>query len=286
MKHGLLSLCTLLCCITAMAQKPIVVPLWPNGTPNDNGLTDENIFYEGGRCKNITTPYLYVYPAEKPTGKAVLMCPGGGYHHTAMTHEGTMMADWFNAQGITYAVLLYRMPNGHCEVPSTDAAEALRLMRQQATAWRLDPHKVGIMGGSAGGHLAITIANNFTTAETRPDFQILLYPVVSMNQGTHSGSKKNLLGENPSQKDIERLDFSKRINPNTPKAFIVASADDHSVSPVGNTLPYVQQLIENDIPVSLHIYPIGAHGWGFNDNFTYKTQWTDELEKWLREEIK
>ena len=146
--------------------------------PNDNGITEEKNGDTDSPSYTKET-ILYVYPAKKGNGMAIVACPGGGYSHLAMAHEGKSMADWFNSQGITYAVLRYRMPNGHNEVPLSDSQQALRIMRQHAQEWNVK--KLGIMGSSAGGHLASTTATHFTDAETRPDFQILFYPVITMD---------------------------------------------------------------------------------------------------------
>src|SRR4051794_1766201 len=167
--------------ITATAQQPVVMNLWPNGAPTDNGVTGEEQKLENGRVANITNPTLTVYPVKSGNGMAIISCPGGGYIRLAMQHEGHDMAAWFNGQGITYAVLKYRMPNGHQEVPFNDAQQAIKLMRQHAKEWGFDPNKLGIMGASAGGHLASTAATHFTSDETRPDFQILFYPVITMD---------------------------------------------------------------------------------------------------------
>ena len=160
---------------TLFAQQPIEIKVWPNGAPNDNGITEEKNGDTDSPSYTKET-ILYVYPAKKGNGMAIVACPGGGYSHLAMAHEGKSMADWFNSQGITYAVLRYRMPNGHNEVPLSDSQQALRIMRQHAQEWNVK--KLGIMGSSAGGHLASTTATHFTDAETRPDFQILFYPIL------------------------------------------------------------------------------------------------------------
>ena len=158
---------SLLAISTALsAQKPVELELWPDGVPNSNGITTPEQKLENNRISNVSEPTLTVYPAAKPNGLAVVACPGGGYIRLAMNHEGRDMADWFNAQGITYAVLKYRMPNGHHDVPLSDAHQAIRLMREHANEWHIQ--KVGIMGASAGGHLASTAATHYT-AGTRPD---------------------------------------------------------------------------------------------------------------------
>lgn len=188
------------------AQKPVELPLWPNGAPNNNELTNSGQNHNNEWVSDVTTPTLTVYPASHPNGMAIIMCPGGGYGGLAMKHEGHDMAPWFNTQGITYAVLKYRMPNGHHEVPLSDAEQAIRMVREHAAEWGVNPQRVGIMGASAGGHLAASLATLYSSDKTRPDFQILFYPVISMQKGvTHGGSRKNLIGENPSQELEQKI---------------------------------------------------------------------------------
>ena len=265
------------------AQKPVELPLWPDGAPNTNGLTGNQEDLEGGRVANVVNPSITVYRPAKPNGMAVIMCPGGGYGRLAMNHEGHDMAAWFTTQGITYAVLKYRMPNGHNEVPLSDAEQAIRMVREHAAEWSVNPQRVGIMGASAGGHLAASLATLYSSDNTRPDFQILFYPVISMQKGvTHGGSRKNLLGENPSQELEQKYSLERQVSPRTPQAFIMLSSDDDAVPPI-NGIGYFLALRDHKVPASLHAYPTGGHGWGFRDNFTYKRQWTEELEKWLRD---
>lgn len=267
------------------AQKPVELLLWPDGAPNTNGLTGTEEDLQGGRVANVVNPSITVYRPAKPNGMAIIMCPGGGYARLAMNHEGHDMAAWFMAQGITYAVLKYRMPNEHYEVPLSDAKQAIRLMRKHAKEWNINPNRIGIMGASAGGHLAASLATLYGSDATRPDFQILFYPVISMLKGvTHGGSRRNLLGENPSTELEQKYSLERQVSPKTPQAFIMLSADDGAVPPI-NGIGYFLSLREQKVPATLHVYPTGGHGWGFRDNFTYKRQWTDELEKWLRETL-
>ena len=278
---ALLIMTTSLC-----AQKPIELPLWPNGAPNSNELKGDEQEMDNGRVSNIKNPDITIYRAEHPNGMAVIMCPGGGYARLAMNHEGHDMAPWFNTQGITYVVLKYRMPNGHREVPFSDVEQAIRLVRQHAAEWNINPSKVGIMGASAGGHLASTLATHYTSKETRPDFQILLYPVITMDANfTHAGSRENLITKNPSADLIAKYSNELQVNAQTPQAFIALSSDDKAVLPQ-NSINYYLALLKHNVPATMHIYPTGGHGWGFRDNFTYKRQWTDELEKWLRNGVK
>lgn len=267
------------------AQQPIEISLWPDGMPNSNGLTGTEEDLEGGRVANVVNPSIAVYRPEKPNGMAIIMCPGGGYARLAMGHEGHDMAAWFTTQGITYVVLKYRMPNGHYEVPLSDAEQAIRIVRQHAAEWNINPHRIGIMGASAGGHLAASLATLYSSQETRPDFQVLFYPVISMKEGvTHAGSRVNLIGEKPSAELEKKYSLEQQVNAQTPQAFIMLSSDDGAVPPA-NSLGYYEALLKKHVPATLHAYPIGGHGWGFRDNFTYKRQWTGELEKWLREGV-
>lgn len=276
MKRILLSLLAASCCLLAAAQKgPVVVDVWPAGAPNDSGLTGPETELGNGRVGNITKATLTVYPAAKPNGIAVIMCPGGGYIRLAMNHEGYDMAPWFNNLGITYAVLKYRMPNGKIEVPVSDGLRAVEILRERAAEWGIDPHKIGIMGASAGGNLATQVATQYSSAADRPDFQVLFYAV------TRVGSRPDaMLGQNPSQERIDRYTTVKRVNASTPPAFIMCSADDTSVPPI-NSIEYFQALRQNGVSATLHIYPSGGHGWGFQDTFAYKREWTGELERWL-----
>lgn len=259
------------------AQQPLELKLWPEGMPNDNGMTcqkENGVLY-------VAEPTLTVYPATEGNGMAIVACPGGGYGKLAMDHEGKDMAAWFNNQGITYAVLKYRMPNGHKEVPLSDARQAMRILRHRAGEWQLK--RIGIMGFSAGGHLASTVATHFEDEESHPDFQILFYPVISMDpEYTHRGTHDNLLGKQPAKEEEDDFSNELHVDGNTPPAFILHSSDDRSV-PVAHSLNYYMALLRHQVPATLHIYPIGGHGWGYWDSFTYKREWTGELEKWLRE---
>ena len=266
---GLLALASLL-----SAQTPIQVKL------AEEKVVDEKPVSKGWINGNeYTEATLTIYPAKKPNGQAIIACPGGGYAGVATTHEGHDMATWFNTQGITYAVLHYRMPYGKHEIPLSDAHQAIRYMRKNAEQFGFN--QLGIMGSSAGGHLASTAATHFD-AETRPDFQILFYPVVTMTEYTHQGSKDNLLGKNPSEELVKLYSNELQVTEQTPPAFIMHSSDD-TVVPVQNTLDYYLSLCKHGVPASVHFYPIGGHGWGYNESFPYKAQWKDEMEKWLRE---
>ena len=269
---GLLAIATTLC-----AQSPIQIKLQEGEYGTE--VSEKPVIKGWVLGEEIPEASLTIYPASKPNGQAIIACPGGGYSGVAAIHEGHDMAAWFNSQGITYAVLYYRMPYGKHEVPLSDAHRAIRFMRKHADRWAI--RQLGIMGSSAGGHLASTAATHFT-AETRPDFQILFYPVVTMSENTHQGSKDNLLGKNPDSDLIKLYSNETQVTSQTPPAFIMHSSDD-TVVPVDNSINYYMAMVKKGVSASMHLYPIGGHGWGYNENFTYKRQWQEELEKWLRE---
>lgn len=268
--------------LSAIAQwgpKPIVVELWPNGAPTSNGLAGPEID-RGTHVSNVTNPTLTIYPASNPNGKAIIACPGGGYIDVWTQTEGHQMAEWYNAQGITYAVLKYRLPNGHKEVPLDDVFRAMDIMHERQA--ELGFTKLGIQGNSAGGHLASTAATHFDCPEHRPDFQILYYPVITFDpKYTHSGSVRYLIGENAPQELIDYYSNEKQVKADTPPAIIIHCTDD-SLVPVQNAVNYYLALVEKGISASLHVYPKGNHGFAFGDRFQYKRQWTEEVEKWLR----
>lgn len=221
---------------------------------------------------------LHLYQPAKANGMAVVMCPGGGYDHLAINHEGHDMADWFNDREITYAVLQYRLPQMPCDtLPMTDAHKALDYLATNADRIGIKADKIGIMGASAGGNLASHIANT----DNKVTFHILLYPVISLNNEIgHGGSRVNLLGKNPSKKIVESFSNENLVNPCSPPAFIVLSQDDKDVNPA-NSLLYFSRLTSNGVPAELHIFPDGGHGWGFRDSFPHKQQWLCALSAWL-----
>lgn len=259
--------------VVAFAQKGTKMNLWPKGTPNDNGDAQDTA--------ELT---IYLPDAKKATGRAVVCCPGGGYSHLAMDHEGHQWATFFNNQGIALIVLKYRMPHGDYKIPISDAEEAIKTVRRHATDWHVDRNDIGIMGFSAGGHLASTIATH-SKGDAAPNFQILFYPVITMDPAfTHKGSHDNFLGTDRSKKELKRLEtlYSNdiQVNRTTPRAFIALSDDDHAV-PAANGFNYYSECYRHDVPASLHIYPTGGHGWGYRESFTYHYNMVFELKAWL-----
>lgn len=273
--------CTMLLTEPAFAQytqKQFDLDLWPNGLPNTNGI--DHLPFDDNTQNYKPSLRIFLPIEELSTGRAIIACPGGGYSHLAYGHEGYDWAPFFNKMGIAYIVLKYRMPKGVKEVPFSDAEEAIRVAKEMAGQWSINPDDIGIMGSSAGGHLASTIATHIKP-DLRPAFQVLFYPVISMDKVfTHLGSRNNLLGENISQQLEELYSNEKQVTGETPRAFIVFSDDDRAVPPT-NGVYYYLALKENNVPASLHIYPSGGHGWGFRSNFQYNKEMLQDLTAWL-----
>lgn len=246
---------------------------------------------------NIQNPVLYVHLPEKPNGTAVLICPGGGYFVLAMDHEGHNIARWFNERGITAFVLKNRLPDDalmtHKEDrPLQDAQQALRIIRKHSVQWKIDPHKLGIMGFSAGGHLASTAGTHFskqygeitdTSVSVRPDFMILAYPMISYQPGIYpKGMQNRLLGNNPTKEMVDAFSNELHVTPRTPPTFLVLSADDF-LSPA-NSIVFFNALQKNKVPVELHVYERGGHGYAFSKKQRgHVEDWDKELEGWLRD---
>ena len=226
---------------------------------------------------------MVAYLPQNPTGRAIVDCPGGGYSHLSMENEGHDWAPWFNNQGIAYFVLTYRMPNGDRSIPVSDAQKAIRTVRDSAQAWSINPSDVGIMGFSAGGHLASTVSTHSELPE-RPDFSILFYPVISMNEReTHKGSVNGFLGADKNNKQLVH-DYSNQNAVRrhlTPPAIILLANDDRAVPPVTNGIAYYSAMRNLGNECALHVYPTGGHGYGFRSTFRYHDQMLADLKSWL-----
>ena len=221
-----------------------------------------------------------LYPGQKRP--VIVICPGGAYGMTS-DREAEAIAVRFMGMGYHTVVLRYSVAPARYPVALRQLAKTVALLRENSDKWHIEKNKIIVSGFSAGGHLAASLATLYSSDKTRPDFQILFYPVISMQKGvTHGGSRKNLIGENPSQELEQKYSLERQVSPRTPQAFIMLSSDDDAVPPI-NGIGYFLALRDHKVPASLHAYPTGGHGWGFRDNFTYKRQWTEELEKWLRE---
>lgn len=264
--------------LSAQTDKQFDVDLWPKGLPNTNGI--DNQPFDDNKQNYKPSIRVFLPPKDKTNGRVVIACPGGAYGGLAYGHEGYEWAPYFNEQGIALCVLKYRMPRGNREVPYSDAEEALRVVRENAKKWNIDPAKIGIMGSSAGGHLASTMATHLKS-ELRPAFQILFYPVISMDQSiTHAGSRQNLLGSNITPELDNLYSNEKQVTVDTPRAFIVFSDDDDAV-PSENGVYYYLALKKNKVPASLYIYPSGGHGWGSRKDFKYNKEMLSDLTAWL-----
>ena len=274
-----------------MQAQDLTIKLWDNATaPHSNHLTGGKKDEGGVRYSNTTEAVLYIYEAdeEKATGQSIVICPGGGYWLVAIGHEGHDFGKWLAENGVTAAVLMYRMPNHRPEVPLEDAAEALRYMKEEyAPAHGIT--SVGIMGFSAGGHLAASTAvgaleyngDKSHRASLRPDFVVLFYPVITGDAlYAHKGSFDNLLGSDRTAELTDRYSAEKLVSATTPPTFMALSDDDGGVPPA-NSIRFYNALKEHKRPASIHIYPSGGHGWGFRDSFKYKSQWQQSLLEWL-----
>jgi acetyl esterase/lipase len=266
--------------VKAAPDPPIV--LWPGGAPGALGTEPVDI--------PTLTPYLP--PKEKVSGAAVIVCPGGGYTHLA-DHEGRPVAEWLNSLGITAFVLKYRLGHRyHHPSMLQDAARAIRLVRARAGEWGLDSQRIGILGFSAGGHLASTAGTHFDSGKvdasdpiervsSRPSLMILIYPVITMKEKTHAGSKKNLLGEAPTSELISLLSNEEQVTKETPPTFLVHTMTDTAV-PVENSLGFVTALRKFGVPFEFHLYERGPHGFGLGQKDPILATWPDRCADWLR----
>jgi acetyl esterase/lipase len=268
----------------APSQQPKVELLWPKGAPGAVGTEESD------------KPTLTVFqpPADKANGTAVVICPGGGYGHLAKDHEGKQVAEWFNARGVTAFMLLYRLaPRYRHPAPLQDAHRAIRTVRAQAKEWNINPDRVGILGFSAGGHLASTAGTHFDAGKSdaedpieriscRPDFLILCYPVITLEAPhAHMGSRKNLLGKDSDDpKLVEHLSNDKHVTDKTPPTFLFHTDADKGVVPENSILFYLA-LKKAKVPAELHIYEKGPHGVGLAPKDAILGTWPDRLNGWL-----
>lgn len=259
------------------------IQLYKDGAKQSNGITEAESKDQNNFINNITDARMYAYiaPKETATGAAVLICPGGGYSGVSSDKEGSEIAIWFNQIGISAFVLYYRMPNGHYEIPLLDAQAALKIIHKGAKKWHIRTNKIGIMGFSAGGHLASTVGTHFKTKIQRPDFMILAYPVVTMKKDlTHLGSRINLLGNNPSEELVNLYSNELQVSKETPPTFIVHAIDDNVV-PIANSEQLLKALLENNVPAELHKFDVGGHGFGMRKNNIPADNWPELLKDWL-----
>ena len=267
---------------SAAAAEPPMALLWPDGAPGAVGSDDTD------------KPAVWVHKpsADKANGAAVIICPGGGYRNLAMTYEGHEVADWYNEYGVTAFVLRYRLaPKYKHPAPMQDVQRAIRLVRSRAKELGVDPNRIGVMGFSAGGHLASTAATHFDDGDTaakdpvdrvscRPDFAVLAYPVITFGEFAHAGSRENLLGKDPDPKLVEFMSNEKQVTARTPPAFLFHTGTDTSVPPENSVLFY-QAMRRAKVPAELHLYEEGKHGVGLAQKNPVLSTWPECLATWL-----
>ena len=272
------------------AARPLVaraqgaLPLWATGAPGALGTKPED--------QPVITPYLP--PEGRANGTAVVIFPGGGYQHLSMEKEGSDVANWLASAGVTAFVVRYRLgPAYHHPVMLGDARRAIRTVRLRATEWGVDPRRIGLIGFSAGGHLASTAGTHFDAGialntdpiertSSRPDFMLLIYPVITMRDSiTHRGSRLNLIGERPDSTLVRLLSNERQVTRDTPPTFLVHSTDDKTV-PVENSLLFYQALRTAGVPVEMHIFEYGGHGFGLAPADPVLSAWTMLCESWMR----
>jgi len=261
--------------------------LWPDGAPGAKG-------HEDGDKPTLT---IYLPPKSTATGAAVVICPGGGYGHLAMDHEGHQIARWLNSFGVAGFIVKYRHRNsgagyGH-PAPLNDAQRAIRMVRSRAKEWKVDPARIGILGFSAGGHLASTAGTHFDKGNAgakdpidrvscRPDFMVLVYPVISLTEPfAHTGSGRNLLGKNPEKGLLEKLSNEKQVTPETPPTFLVHTYEDTGV-PAENSIYFYLALRRAEVPAEMHLYLKGRHGFGLGRNVGAASNWPARCTDWMR----
>lgn len=283
-----------ICIFPFAVQAQRIVNLYPGDVPNSKKTELKNIPEDpsGGLIRRVITPTLQMFLPEKDkaSGTAIVICPGGSYSVIVYGGEGVMTAKDFVKKGVAAFVLQYRLPNDSFQVnktiaPLQDAQQAIKMVRDSAAAWGIDANKVGIMGFSAGGHVASTEATHFnkslvenkSNTSLRPDFQILVYPVISMQDSlAHKDSRRQLLGNNPSKETIDLYSNELQVNKNSPPAYITVAADDKVVD-VDNSIIYFEKLRHHSVPVEVHIYEKGNHGFVFGH-----PGWMEPLFEWMQ----
>jgi acetyl esterase/lipase len=271
--------------------------IWPADNPANAGVQPAEVGSKDWMERIANGPSItpFIPDADKRTGAAVVICPGGGYAHLAMDHEGLQVGKWMRDRGVAGFVLRYRCGGGKNQQPAPlqDAQRAIRLVRSKAAEWGIDANRVGVLGFSAGGHLASTVDTMFDDGDpnaadpidklsSRPDFAVLVYPVISMQNGiTHGGSRQNLLGRDVTDTLAAQWSTDQRVTDKTPPTFLVHASDDRAV-PVKNSLLFYEACIAHGVPVEMHIYEAGGHGFGMRPGDLAANHWHEQLEPWLK----
>jgi acetyl esterase/lipase len=286
---------------TALAE-PTVIPLWPEGVPAAvrpdapaaKGSLGEEKHDAGGGITNVSEPALTVYaPAvDRPNGTAVIVCPGGGYSHLSTAREGVQYANWLSTLGVTSFVLKYRLNQFGHPAPLQDVLRAVRIVRSRAAEFKINPERIGVMGSSAGGHLAASAGTLFDhaagrtgaaldTVNARPDFLILMYPVITMVEpAVHAGSRQSLLGASPAPEFLQLLSVEKQVTAATPPTLLIHTQADQTV-PVENSILFYQALTKANVPAEMYLFEHGAHGMGTKTGLGTASEWPRRVEEWL-----
>ncbi|MEI7065532.1 pectin acetylesterase PaeX [Dickeya chrysanthemi] len=298
---------TLIMSVSGFSLAETTFPIWPQGeAPGAITSSVQQQVVERSKdpawpdraVTGIRSPEITVYVPDNPNGTALLITPGGSYQRVVLDKEGSDLAPYFTQQGYTLFVMTYRMPaDGHQEgadAPLADAQRAIRTLRSHAAQWRINPQRIGIMGFSAGGHVAASLGTRFAqtvypaqdeidNVSARPDFMVLMYPVISMQENiAHAGSRKALIGSHPSEAQIERYSAEKQVSAQTPPTFLVHAIDDPSVS-VDNSLVMLSALRENKIPTEIHLFEQGKHGFGIRGTVGLPAAaWPQLLNNWIK----
>lgn len=284
-------------CLPEMGKAQVKnIPLWEDTPIYTKNVIEKDEIGEGGRITKVAQPELAVYFPEEATANhmAIMICPGGGYGILAIEHEGHAIARWYRDKGYLAAVLKYRLPeeellNEPWKVPLTDAIQGIKIIRRNAKEWNINPKKVGVLGFSAGGHLASSLSvhgeiGDEQSISSKPDFSVLIYPVISLDTTiTHQGSRKNLLGEKVGTEWERYYSSETQVNPSTPPAFMVHSWDDKGV-PAENSIRYAKALHQLGIQVELHLFEKGGHGYGMGNKSTHgnAAEWNKLSDEWIK----
>ncbi len=288
------------------AETTYKLPLWEGPPPNHKDSDLKETVFKQGPDKNLDRIAYVQDPAievrlpspQNATGQAVVICPGGGYAVLAYDWEGIDIANYLNANGIAAIILKYRLPEDASNVvphlsPLLDSKRAMRLSRFHAKEWNIDPNRIGVMGFSAGGHVASTLGTHFDAGDpdatdpvdrlsSRPDFMALIYPVITMQADfTHAGSRENLIGKSPSEELVELYSNERQVTPDTPPTFLVHSSNDKSV-PVKNSLSFYDALLENGVQSEMHLYPYGGHGFSLAIGQGRLSDWPARCVAWMK----
>ncbi len=287
--------CLLLLCTVSLAADPLVLPLWPEGVPGGKPHAKPFISDPTGRVGEVHEPSLTVFapPAGQANGTAAVICPGGGYAWLSTLREGKRYAEWLNQLGVTCFVLHYRLKEYGHPAPLQDVLRAIRIVRSRAAEFSVNPERIGVVGSSAGGHLASSAATLFDHADgktgaaldavsARPDFALLLYPVILMEgPHIHAGSRNNLISATPSPELVGLVSTERRVTKDTPPTFLVHAQDDKAV-PVENSLAFYAALRAAGVPVEMHLYEKGGHGFAMEAKHLPTSEWPDRAATWLR----